>query len=354
MSVFSEMAVDHILLYAADGEECLGWLGAYGLRVHARSREGGARTAALGHGDVRIVVCEPRDAAHPGAEYLARHGDGVADIALRVADAAAAYAEAVRRGARPVAAPRTRDGVVTATIAGFGDVTHTFVERPPGLDGRVLPGLVPSAPPACGQEGAPAAVDHFAVCVPAGRIAETTAFYRRVLDFDLTFAERVTVGGQAIETQAVQSGSRAVTLTLIEPDADREPGQIDEFLRHHGGSGVQHVALAVPDIVRAVRRCRDAGVEFLHTPAEYYRLLHDRLELVRHPLTDLRRLGVLVDEDHDGKLFQIFARSLHPRRTLFLELIERLGAQTFGGGNIKALYEAVELRRAEEGALAPA
>jgi 4-hydroxymandelate synthase len=346
---FDEMAVDHIEFYVADIRTGLQWLsGGLGLSVYAKGGKD-ARVGSVGVGgnQVRLVLTQPLVDDHPGSAYLERHGDGVADIALRVADASAAFTQAVRRGARPVAAPAERDGVVTATISGFGDVLHTFVERRPGVDERTLPGLRPGLAPADDPDGL-LAVDHFAICLEAGTLADTVRFYEEVLDFELTFTERIVVGSQAIETQAVQSRCRNVTLTLIEPDVSQEPGQIDEFLKTHGGAGVQHIAFTTRDIVRAVDTLGHRGVEFLTTPDTYYSLLTDRLELTRHGIEDLRRLNVLVDEDHDGKLFQIFTRSVHPRNTLFLEVIERLGAQTFGSGNITALYQAVELQRANE------
>jgi 4-hydroxymandelate synthase len=143
----------------------------------------------------------------------------------------------------------------------------------------------------------------------------------------------------------VQSTSGKVTLTLIEPDATRESGQIDEFLKNHGGAGVQHVAFVTDQIVASVGAMAERGVGFLPTPGSYYDLLADRITLDRHSIAGLRELDILVDEDHQGQLFQIFARSTHPRKTFFLEVIERAGARTFGSGNIKALYEAVEVER---------
>jgi 4-hydroxymandelate synthase len=155
-------------------------------------------------------------------------------------------------------------------------------------------------------------------------------------------ADRRLVGDQAMNSKVVQSRSREVTLTLIEPDTSRTPGQIDRFLKNHGGPGVQHVAFRSLNIVRSVRTMRSNGAEFLKTPSAYYRLLADRLELSRYTAADLGELGILADEDHAGQLFQIFTRSTHPRGTVFVEVIERLGATTFGSGNIRALYEAVE------------
>jgi 4-hydroxymandelate synthase len=167
----------------------------------------------------------------------------------------------------------------------------------------------------------------------------------------MIFSEDIVVGAQSMISRVVQSSSGAVTFTLIEPDLSREPGQIDEFLKKHDGSGVQHIAYTSDDIVRSVGSMRSGGVEFLTTPGTYYTLLAERLTARRHTVEDLRDHDILMDEDHDGQLFQIFTRSVHPRRTLFMEVIERAGARTFGSGNIKALYEAVELQRANEGSL---
>ncbi|NUR89802.1 MAG: 4-hydroxyphenylpyruvate dioxygenase, partial [Nonomuraea sp.] len=270
-----------------------------------------------------------------------------------VPDAAAAFDEAVRRGASPVSAPVARDGFVTASIFGFGDVLHTFVQRPDALDERALPGFVRATDGATdgGGDGATDGadglleVDHLAVCVPAGELDATVAFYCRVLGFELTFAERIAVGTQAMTTKVVRSRGGAVTFTLIEPDVTGTPGHIDAFLRDHGGPGVQHLALSAADIVAAVETTSARGMEFLDAPAVYYDLLAERVRPVKYRLEDLGRLDILVDEDHDGQLYQIFARSTHPRDTFFFELIERLGARTFGSGNISALYQAVELQR---------
>ncbi len=365
---FEDLQVDYIEFYVSDIALATEWLvEGYGFAVYAMtdslgedslgetaaSRSAGpGRSAGLGKNQIRLVLTQPLARYHRGTAYLAKHGDGVADIALRVADAAAAFGEAVRRGARPVAAPAAHAGIVTATVLGFGDVAHTFVQRPADADERALPWLTPVTEVASAPEPGLGEVDHFAVCVEAGLIDATVEFYEKVLDFKLIFTEHIVVGRQAIVTKVVQSRSGAVTLTLIEPDVSQAPGHIDDFLEHHGGAGVQHIAFTADDIVHAVRSIKSRGVEFLSTPAAYYGLLAERLRLSRHSLGDLQRHNILVDEDHYGQLFQIFSKSVHPRETLFFEIIERFGARTFGSGNIKALYEAVELQRSRDGAAA--
>ncbi|MFI9595465.1 4-hydroxyphenylpyruvate dioxygenase [Nonomuraea sp. NPDC052265] len=344
--IFDDLRLDHIGFYVGDLEtETARLSDTLGLTAYAVAEDDGARSAALGANRIRLVLTQPLTADHPGAGYLDRHGDGVCDVALGVPDAAGAYHEAVRRGARPVSAPAGRDGVVTAAIHGFGDVLHTFVQRPAGAGERVLPGFRSTATRPAGSGPGLLEVDHLAVCVPAGELDATVEWYRRVLGFEFTFAERIAVGSQAMTTKVVRSRGGEVTFTLIEPDVTRTPGHIDEFLRDHGGAGVQHLALSAADIVAAVQSTADRGVEYLTAPDAYYGLLAERVRPVKYRLEDLGRLNILVDEDHDGQLYQIFARSTHPRDTFFFELIERLGARSFGSGNISALYRAVELQR---------
>lgn len=185
-------------------------------------------------------------------------------------------------------------------------------------------------------------IDHLAICVPAEQLEPTALFYEEVFGFNRIFEEYIEVAGQGMDSKVVQSPSKHVTFTLIEPDPSRRPGQIDDFLQWHAGAGVQHIALATSDIVEAVGTLSGRGVRFLGTPSSYYRALEDRVGEVETPIEELEQHGILVDRDHWGQLLQIFTESMHVRRTLFLEIIERRGAMTFGSGNIKALYEAKE------------
>lgn len=354
-----DLVVDHIEFYVADvGSLRKAFTDGYGFEMYATAApdpDGAApRSVALGRDDIRLVLTEASGGDHVSSAYVQQHGDGVGVIALGTGDACAAFTEAVGRGAAPVAEPAERHGVVTASVMGFGDVVHKFVQRPVGTEPRVLPGLtaVLEAATADSLDSGLQGIDHFAVCLEAGQLDPTVAFYEHVLGFRMIFEERISVGAQAMNSKVVQSVSGAVTLTLIEPDLTKEPGQIDDFLKRHGGPGVQHIAFTTNDIVRSVGRMREREVAFLTTPGTYYNLLSRRIELGRHSVDELRDLNVLVDEDHDGQLFQIFTRTAHSRGTLFMEVIERFGANTFGGGNIKALYEAVELQRTAEEARA--
>ncbi|MEH0938576.1 4-hydroxyphenylpyruvate dioxygenase [Micromonospora psammae] len=341
---------DHIELYVGDARQAAFYFGTavgFQLRGQGGPETGlaGQRSLLLTHADIRMVLTTGLTAAHPAAEYVRRHGDGIAVVALEVDDAAGAYAELVARGATGVSRPRTWTGahaeVVTAEVGGFGDVLHRLVERRGDRDG-FLPGGIEVTAPAAAQRPLLAEIDHLAVCVPPGQLAETVRYYERVFDFAQIFTEHIEVAGQAMNSTVVQSPSGRVTLVLLEPDATRRPGQIDAFLAEHHGAGVQHLGLRTDDIVTAVGALGERGVRFAGTPGSYYDALEERVGPVDAPLERLRDLNILVDSDHGGQLLQIFTESVHVRRTLFLELIERRGARTFGSGNIKALYEAKE------------
>lgn len=345
------LGIDHIEMYVGDARQAAYWFGtAVGFRQcgHGGPETGldGQRSLLLRHGDVRMLLTSALTAEHPAADYVHRHGDGIAVVALAVDDVAAAYTELVGRGATALAPPAShRDGDATvhvATVGGFGDVAHRLVQRC-GPAGEFLPGAIRMTDPTGGAADLFREIDHLAICVPAGQLAGTVRRYEEVFGFRRIFAEYIEVAGQAMNSEVVQSPSGRVTLVLIEPDPTRRPGQINDFLRWHAGTGVQHLALRTDDIMGAVAGLSRRGVSFARTPATYYERLEERVgPLAGTDVARLRELGVLVDRDHGGQLLQIFTESMHVRRTLFLELIERRGASTFGSGNVKALYEAKE------------
>jgi 4-hydroxymandelate synthase len=350
------LSIDHIEFYVGDAIAMTQSLGSvYGFRVYGRGGPEtglpGQRSVLLGQGAIRILLTSGLHEDHPASQFVARHGDGVAVIGLRTDDAAA-FADAVAAGATSVGQPRSWEDdkarVVTAEIEGFGEVVYRLVERH-GPDGEFLPGAIVMEPGAAdGADGdVLTLIDHVALCVPAGQLGPTIAFHQQVLGFAVIFQEYVEVGAQGMLSKVVQSPSGGATFTIIEPDLSRQPGQIDDFLAWHGGAGVQHLAFLTQDIVAAVRTFAERGAGFAATPASYYGMLGARLGPTEIPVEALRPLGILVDRDHWGQMYQIFAKSTHIRRTYFHELIERRGARTFGMSNIPALYAAKDRELAE-------
>ncbi|GAA3507039.1 VOC family protein [Streptomyces showdoensis] len=318
--------IDHITLSVGDARaRAAEYVERYGFEVIAAGETPEFTAVAVGQRDTVLLLLQGLTDDHPSTLFTARHGDGVSDIALRVA---------------------TPDPTV---LQAFGDVTHSFVSRPAGAPWS-LPGIAPVRTEGTTETAATSApatrhllrVDHIAVCLETGELDGTVEFYRRTLGWEVVFEEDIHVGAQAMQSKVVQSPNAGVTLTLLQPMSGAVPGQIDDFLKKHGGGGVQHLAFAVPNIVDAVAELGGSGVRFLSTPDTYYEDLHERLGSSGYAVAELRKHSVLADRDHDGELFQIFTRSEHPRRTLFMEIIERRGATTFGSNNIRKLYEAVE------------
>jgi 4-hydroxyphenylpyruvate dioxygenase len=299
----------------------------------------------LTSGGARFCLTGSVRAGTPGAERHARHGDGVADIALEVPDVDAAYAHAVKQGATGLAEPHDvsdQHGTVRlASLATYGVFLPGFVARGSIVD-RTAAIEAGVAPKRFFQ-----AIDHVVGNVELGRMDEWVAFYHRVMGFTNMaefVGDDIATEYSALMSKVVASGTRKVKFPLNEPAVGKRKSQIDEFLEFYGGPGAQHIALATNDILRTVDTMRAAGVEFLDTPDSYYSDpdLAARIGEVRVPVDELRVRKILVDRDEDGYLLQIFTKPIGDRPTFFFELIERHGSLGFGKGNFKALFEAIE------------
>jgi 4-hydroxyphenylpyruvate dioxygenase len=312
----------------------------------------------LEQGRIRFVVSAALVPDSPIAAHVREHGDGVHDLAFAVADADAAFALAVGRGARPVEAPHSvEDGhgrLRLARIATYGETGHTFVDRS-GYRGPYRPGYAADRlpPPPAGPPVGLALVDHAVGNVEQGSLERWVAFYQDVLGFErLRHFDDSQISTQysALMSTVVWDGSEIV-LPLNEPAEGRRKSQIQEYLETYRGPGVQHIALRTDDIVAAVASLRARGLRFLEAPTTYYDDVRRRLGHLDLPWDDLQRLGILVDEEPDGWLLQIFTETLTDRPTVFIEIIQRGGARGFGAGNFKALFEAIEREQARRGHL---
>ncbi len=355
--------IDAIVFRVGNARQAAHWYSTgFGMRCTAYAGpETGLRDRAsyvLESGSARFVVEGAVRADSPVAASVARHGDGVVDVALRVPDAERAYQLAVERGARGAAEPRTLDDergkVVMAAIATYGDTIHSLVERS-AYSGAYLPGYVDRNP----LVSPPSrrwfqAIDHVVGNVELGRMDEWVEFYHRVLGFTNMkefVGDDIATEYSALMSKVVADGSRRVKFPLNEPAVGKRKSQIDEYLEFYGGPGVQHVALSTGDIVDSVADMRVSGVEFLSTPDAYYDQLGGWVGETRVPLEVLHDLSILADRDEDGYLLQIFTRPVQDRPTVFFELIERHGSMGFGKGNFKALFEAIEREQARRGNL---
>ncbi|WP_093171148.1 4-hydroxyphenylpyruvate dioxygenase [Sinosporangium album] len=331
---------------------------AFGMRLVAyRGPENGSRDEAayvLTSGSARFVFRGPVRAGTDLARHVAEHSDGVTDLALDVPDVDAAYAHAVKAGARGLEEPHTLEDehgkVRVAAIAAYGETRHTLIDRS-NYSGHYLPGFVAAEPlvaaPDVKNGRVFQAIDHCVGNVELGKMDEWVEFYKRVMGFTNMaefIGDDIATEYSALMSKVVADGSRKVKFPLNEPAISKKKSQIDEYLEFYGGPGVQHIALSTNDILTTVDHMRAAGVEFLATPDSYYDdpELRSRIGEVRVPIEELKKRRILVDRDEDGYLLQIFTKPVQDRPTVFFELIERHGSLGFGKGNFKALFEAIE------------
>jgi 4-hydroxyphenylpyruvate dioxygenase len=312
---------------------------------------------ALAQGAVRIVLTTPLRPSGPIADHVAAHGDGVHDIALWVDDARRAFELAVERGARPAQQPtvlRDDDGeVITAAIHTYGDTIHSLVERG-NYRGAFMPGFARVNSPYRPSQVGLQYVDHCVGNVELGAMNKWVQYYERVLGFYnlISFDDKdISTEYSALMSKVVANGNGRIKFPLNEPAKGKRKSQIDEYLEFYAGPGVQHIALATGNIIETVTALRARGLEFLRVPTTYYDTVLDRVGHIDEDLAPLSELGILVDRDDEGYLLQIFSKPVEDRPTLFYEIIQRKGAKSFGAGNFKALFEAIEREQALRGNL---
>jgi 4-hydroxyphenylpyruvate dioxygenase len=357
-------SIDYLELYVSNARQAAHFYRtALGLRpVAYAGLETGLRDRTswvLAKRNIRFVLTAPLlpNPSDPINLHVARHGDGVKDIALRVHDAAAAYHEALRRGARGVQEPVVYEDahgrLVKASIAAYGDTIHSFIQRD-GYEGAFMPGFRPVEERLPAPETAIAAIDHIVGNVELGKMNDWVGYYRDVLGFKqlIHFDDQdISTEYSALMSKVMQNGHGRIKFPINEPAEGRRKSQIEEYLEYYGGPGVQHIALATGDIMASVDALRAAGIPFLRVPQAYYDDLPSRVGAIAEDVHELAKRGVLVDRDDEGYLLQIFSQPLQDRPTLFIEIIQRKGSRGFGKGNFKALFEAIEREQEKRGNL---
>jgi 4-hydroxyphenylpyruvate dioxygenase len=292
------------------------------------------------------------------ADHIYKHGDGIKVLALRVADAADAWDQTTKRGAKSYRPPeRLNDSDGTVVVSGihtYGDTVHLFVERKE-YKGAFMPGYrkweyAYYKPEPTGLQY----VDHCVGNVGWNGMNTWVKFYEEVMGFRniLTFDDNdISTEYSALMSKVMSNGNGYVKFPINEPAQGKKKSQVEEYLEFYGGEGVQHVAMATNNIIKTVTELRKRGVEFLKIPDTYYQHLTERVGSIDEELQPLQDLGILVDRDDEGYLLQIFTRPAQDRPTLFYEIIQRKGAKSFGKGNFKALFEAIEREQAARGNL---
>lgn len=354
---------DYVEFYVGNAKQAAHFYrSAFGMRLAAyRGPETGTRDRAswvVEQGKIRFVLTTALAPDHPIAGHVRLHGDGVRDIALWVDDAESAYRETTQRGARGVREPeslRDEHGEVRiSAIATYGDTIHSFVERR-NYRGVFLPGFVPvEQADSVARPVGLKYIDHMVGNVGWGQMNTWVDFYRDVMGFRLYqhFDDKdISTEYSALMSKVMSNGNERVKFPINEPAEGKRKSQIEEYLDFHHGPGVQHIAMATDHIIDTVTRLRDQGVEFLRVPSTYYEDLAARTGSIDEPIDRLQELGILVDRDDEGYMLQIFTKPVEDRPTLFYEVIQRKGSRSFGKGNFKALFEALEREQARRGNL---
>lgn len=302
----------------------------------------------LQQGKIRFVLTSALHSNHEVSIHVLKHGDGVKVLALWVDDAYQAYEETVKRGARPFLKPETikdengeirRSGIYT-----YGETVHLFIERK-NYKGIFLPGFEPYHSDYQPKEVGLLHVDHCVGNVGWHQMNKWVNFYEETMGFKniLTFDDKaISTEYSALMSKVMSNGNGYVKFPINEPAEGKKKSQIEEYLEFYEGEGVQHVAIATNDIITTVRELKARGIEFLNTPDTYYDDLIERVGKIDEDIAPLKELKILVDRDEEGYLLQIFTKPLQDRPTVFFEIIQRKGAQSFGAGNFKALFEAIE------------
>lgn len=324
-----------------------------GLETGRRDRE----SYVVVQDKIRLVLTSPLIGGTGIGQHIDRHGDGVKVVALWVDDAAYSFEQTVSRGAKPYFEPVIEEDtfgkVVRSGIHTYGDTVHVFVERS-AYNGIFLPGFLPWNPVYRPAETGLKFVDHMVGNVGWNEMMPWVNFYANVMGFSqlVSFDDKdISTDYTALMSKVMSNGNGRIKFPINEPAEGKKKSQVEEYLDFYGGAGIQHIAVATDDIIHTVTELNRRGVEFLQVPGTYYDDLLDRVGQIDEDLAPLRDLGILVDRDEEGYLLQIFTKPIMPRPTLFFEIIQRKGAKSFGKGNFKALFEAIEREQELRGTL---
>jgi 4-hydroxyphenylpyruvate dioxygenase len=356
------LGTDYVELYVGNAKQAAHFYKtAFGFQSHAYcGPETGVKDRVsflLVQDKIRLMLTTPLRSEHPITEHLKKHGDGVKVLALWVDDAYDAYAQTMQRGAKSYMEPQTltdtNGEIKLSGIHTYGEVVHIFVERK-NYEGVFMPGFVEWKshynPSPVGLKY----VDHCVGNVGWNQMNPWVKFYEDVMGFKniLSFDDNdISTEYSALMSKVMSNGNGYVKFPINEPAEGKRKSQVEEYLDFYEGEGVQHIAIATDNIVDTVTQLQNRGVEFLKVPNSYYDDLLDRVGKIEEDIEPLKELGILVDRDDEGYLLQIFTKPVEDRPTMFYEIIQRKGAKSFGKGNFKALFEALEREQDARGNL---
>ncbi|MFM6935980.1 MAG: 4-hydroxyphenylpyruvate dioxygenase [Flavobacteriales bacterium] len=356
------LGTDYVELYVGNAKQsALYYKTAFGFQSEAYAGlETGLKdrvSYVLKQDKIRLVLTTPLNSDSPINEHIKKHGDGVKVIALWVEDAAKAFEETTKRGAKPFMEPTREEDengyVIRSGIYTYGETVHIFVERK-NYQGIFLPGFKKWEshynPAPTGLKY----IDHMVGNVDWNEMNTWCDFYKKVMGFAqiISFDDNdISTEFTALMSKVMSNGNGRIKFPINEPAEGKKKSQIEEYIDFYEGAGVQHIAVATNDIVATVSAMRDRGVEFLYVPETYYDDLKERVGDIEEDVEVLKQHGILIDRDDEGYLLQLFTKPVVDRPTMFFEIIQRKGAQSFGKGNFKALFESIEREQENRGTL---
>ncbi len=356
------LGTDFVELYVGNAKQAAHYYRtAWGFQPIAyRGLETGSKDSVsyvLQQDKIRLVLTSPLEKDGPINEHINKHGDGVKVVALWVDDARKSWEETTKRGAESAHEPFTREDehgkAVFSAIKTYGETLHVFVERKE-YDGPFLPGYKAWNPEYQPSELGLKYIDHMVGNVGWNEMNKWCEFYAKVMGFAqlVSFDDKdISTDYTALMSKVMSNGNGRIKFPINEPAEGKKKSQIEEYIDFYNGAGVQHIALATDNIIETVTGLKERGVEFLYVPETYYDTVLDRVGEIDEDLEPLKNLGILIDRDDEGYLLQIFTKPVLDRPTMFFEIIQRKGAQSFGKGNFKALFEAIEREQESRGTL---
>ena len=356
------LGIDYIEFYVGNSKQSAHYFkSAFGFQSEAYSGlETGNRenvSFVIKQEKIRLILTSSYKTNSEVNKHCNKHGDGVKVIAFLVDDAIKSFDETVKRGAKPYMKPTREEDengyIIRSGIHTYGETVHLFVERN-NYNGVFLPGYIKwdsnHNPESIGLKY----IDHIVGNVGWNKMNVWSKFYEDVLGFSqiISFDDKdISTEYTALMSKVMSSGNGRVKFPINEPAEGLNKSQIEEYLEFYNGAGVQHLALETDDIVNTVSHLRERGVEMLYVPDSYYDTIIDRVGKISEDIKELKKYGILIDRDDDGYLLQIFTKPLVDRPTLFFEIIQRKGAKSFGKGNFKALFVAIETEQRNRGNL---
>lgn len=356
------LGTDFVELYVGNAKQAAHYYqAAWGFQpVAYRGLETGSKDSVsyvLQQDKIRIVLTSPLEKGGPINEHIDKHGDGVKVVALWVDDATKSWEETTKRGAESAEEPHVREDengkAVFSAIKTYGETLHVFVERK-DYSGPFLPGYKAWNPAYKPSEVGLMYVDHMVGNVGWNEMNKWCEFYAKIMGFAqlVSFDDKdISTDYTALMSKVMSNGNGRIKFPINEPAEGKKKSQIEEYIDFYNGAGVQHIALATNNIIETVTELQNRGVDFLYVPEEYYDTVLDRVGEIDEDLAPLKELGILIDRDDEGYLLQIFTKPVLDRPTMFFEIIQRKGAQSFGKGNFKALFEAIEREQESRGTL---